>query len=208
MPNRRAIVIYDSKYGSTEQVANWIAEGVNDADLKYVGDVTSVFYDLVVVGSPIYDEAPSQKIIKFLDRNKDNLANKRVALFTVSVPLGMTPERVKRYTGAQKLKELASHVKGEIIDSRAFLGRIDTKDMSALDRLSLHIQYFLKGYKLQDVDFMSRDEAIAWGRKLINIVSESGTTLAQERRGRKPGGAPPHSTEVKGDGDRHEDTKK
>jgi hypothetical protein len=151
---------------------------------------------------------PSQKIIKFLDRNKDNLANKRVALFTVSVPMGMTAERAKRYTGARLLNELSGHVKGEVIDSRAFLGRIDTKDMTALDRLSLHIQYFLKGYKLKDVDFMSRDQAIAWGRKLINIVNESGTSLAQERRGKKLGGTPPHSTEVKGDGDRREDTKK
>ena len=209
MPNKRAIVIYDTKYGSTEQVANWIAEGLNDADLKYVGEVTSVYYDLVVIGSPIYDDALSQKILQFLDRNKENLANKKIALFTVSVPLNMTPERVKRFTGAGTLKGLASRVRGEVIGSKAFLGRIDTKDMTALDRLSLHIQYFLKGYKLKDVDFMNRDEASAWGRMLIKILNESGTTIGEERRGRRPdSSAPPHSTEVKGNGDRHEDTKK
>jgi hypothetical protein len=80
--------------------------------------------------------------------------------------------------------------------------------MTALDRLSLHIQYFLKGYKLKDVDFMDRDEASAWGRKLIKVLNESGTTIAEERRGRRPGSPPSHSTEVKGNGDRHEDTKK
>ena len=209
MPNKRAIVIYDTKYGSTEQVANWIAEGLNDADLKYVGDVTSVYYDLVVIGSPIYGDVPSQKILQFLDRNKENLANKKIALFTVSVPLNMTPERAKRFTGAGTLKGLTSRVRGEVIGSRAFLGRIDTKDMTALDRLSLHIQCFLKGFKLKDMDFLNRDEASAWGRKLITIINESGTTLAEERRGRRTGGSPPsHSTEVKGNGDRREDTKK
>jgi menaquinone-dependent protoporphyrinogen IX oxidase len=120
-------------------VANWIAEGINDADLKYVGDVTSVFYDLVVVGSPVYADVPSQKIIKFLDRNKDNLANKRVALFTVSVPMGMTPERAKRYTGAKMLNELSGHVKGEVIDSKAFLGRIDTFKIKQMDTQRIRI---------------------------------------------------------------------
>lgn len=209
MPNRKAIVIYDSKYGSTEQVANWIVEGINDADLKYVGDVTSVFYDLVVIGSPIYNDVPSQKITKFMDRNKDNLSNKKVALFTVSVPLNMTPERVKRFTGTGPLKDLASHLKNDPIASKAFLGRIDKEEMSGLDRLSLHIQYFLKGYKLKNVNFLNRDEAIAWGRKLVDIVAESGTTLTQERKGKKANGSrPPHSTEVKGGDNHHGDTKK
>ncbi|HEY3422633.1 MAG TPA: flavodoxin domain-containing protein [Methanocellaceae archaeon] len=209
MPNKRAIVIYDTKYGSTEQVAHWIAEGLNDADLKYVGDVTSVYYDLVVIGSPIYGDALSQKILQFLDKNKENLANKKIALFTVSMPLNMTPDRAKRFTGASTLKGLSGRVRGEVIDSRAFLGRIETKDMTALDRLSLHIQYLLKGYKLKDVDFMNRDDASAWGRKLINILNESGTSIGEERRGRRAGSsAPPHSTEVKGNGDRQEDKKK
>ena len=208
MPNKRAIVIYDTKYGSTEQVANWIAEGLNDAELKYVGDVTSVYYDLVVIGSPVYDNALSMKVLQFLDRNKESLANKKLALFTVSVPINMTPERAKRFTGASTLKGLTSRVRGEVIGSRAFLGRIDTKDMTALDRLSLHIQYFIKGYKLKDVDFMNRDEASAWGRKLINILNESGSSIADERRGRRSGSLPSHSTEVKGNGDRREDTKK
>ena len=208
MPNKRAIVIYDSKYGATEQVAHWIAEGLNDAEMKRVADATSVYYDLVVIGSPVYDEEPSQKILHFLDRNKDALANKKIAIFTVSVPANMTPEKAKRFTGANQLKKIAAHVKGEVIDSRAFLGRISTKEMTALDRLSIHIQYFLKGYKLGDVDFMNRDEAIAWGRKLINLISQSGTTLTDERRGRKPSDTSPRSTPVKGDGDRREDTKK
>jgi menaquinone-dependent protoporphyrinogen IX oxidase len=73
MAGKRALVVYDTKYGATEQIANWIAEGINDADLRHVGDVENLNYDLIVVGCPIYNEMPSARIIQFLNRNKDIL---------------------------------------------------------------------------------------------------------------------------------------
>jgi len=65
MANKLALVIYDTKYGSTEQVAHWVAEGIGDADIRHVEDVTSLFYDLIVIGSPVYNDAPSSHIVAF-----------------------------------------------------------------------------------------------------------------------------------------------
>ena len=171
MAGKRALVIYDSKYGATEQVAHWIAEGINDADIRHVSDVEGLGYDLIVVGSPIYSEAPSPRIIQFLDRHKDTLANRKLALFTVSVPPDMTPERARRFAGQKDVKALFDHIKGTAIASKAFLGKIDLKEMSELDRLSLRLWYFLKGYPMKgDVNYMNRDEAVAWGKKLYDLL--------------------------------------
>lgn len=189
MPNRLALVVYDTKYGSTEQIAHWIAEGINDVDIRHVDDVTSLFYDLLVIGSPIYNDAPSHRVLAFLDKYKDNLASKRIALFTVSVPYNMTPERAKRFIGTNTIQELAGHVKGNIIDTHAFLGKIDTKELTGLDRISLRIQYLLKGYKLKDINYMNRDEAVAWGRKLYDTVTKSEESVLRERKDRKIGGS-------------------
>jgi menaquinone-dependent protoporphyrinogen oxidase len=172
MAGKRALVIYDTKYGATEQIAHWIAEGINDADLRHVHDVEGLSYDLIVVGSPIYNDMPSTRVIEFLDKNRDTLVNRKLALFTVSVPFDMTPERAKRFAGQKDIKVLFDHVKGTVIASKAFLGKIELKEMTELDRLSLRVWYFLKGYRMKgDVNYMNRDEAVEWGKKLYDLLT-------------------------------------
>ncbi len=203
MANKLALVIYDTKYGSTEQVAHWVAEGINDTDIRHVDDVTSLFYDLIVIGSPVYNDAPSSHVLAFLERYKENLANKRLAIFTVSLPYNMTPERAKGYTGKKGLMELTSKIKGNVIDTKAFLGKVEEKELTALDKLSLRIQYFLKGYELKDANFMDRDAAIAWGRRLLELATKTPEPVTKERKDRKIGG----STELpgrKGNGQKEE----
>lgn len=203
MANKLALIIYDTKYGSTEQIAHWVAEGINDADIRHVDDVTSLFYDLIIIGSPVYNDAPSSHIMAFLDRYKENLANKRLAVFTVSLPYNMTPERAKSYTGIQGLMEITSKIKGTVIDTKAFLGKVEEKDLTALDKLSLRIQYFLKGYELKDANFLDRDAAVAWGRKLLELATRTPEPITRERKDRKIGG----STELpghKGNGQKEE----
>ncbi len=203
MPNKLALIIYDTKYGSTEQIANWVAEGINDADIRHVDDVTSLFYDLIVIGSPVYNDAPSSHVMAFLEKYRENLANKRLAVFTVSLPYNMTADRAKSYTGVGTLTEITSKIKGKVLDTKAFLGKIEEKDLTALDKLSLRIQYFLKGYDLKDANFMDRDGAIAWGRKLFDLATKTPEPVTKERKDRKIGG----STEVpghKGNGQKEE----
>ena len=170
MAGKRALVVYDTRYGATEQIANWIAEGINDADIRHVDDVDGLNYDLIVVGCPIYNEMPGPRIIRFLDKNKDFLKNRKLALFTVSVPFDMTPDRAKRFAGQKDVKPLFDHVAGQVIASKAFLGKIDLKEMSELDRLSLRIWYFLKGFQMREMDYMDREAAVAWGRKLLDLL--------------------------------------
>ncbi len=74
----RVLIAYDTKYGSTERIAQWIAEGIaergtNDVsvDVKNVLNVTVVNYDGVVIGSPIYDDEPLYSVIAFLDAQRD-----------------------------------------------------------------------------------------------------------------------------------------
>jgi menaquinone-dependent protoporphyrinogen oxidase len=172
MAGKRALVVYDTKYGATEQIANWIAEGINDADIRHVDDIEGLDYDLVVVGSPIYNDMPSPRIVDFLEKYQDVLQNRKVALFTVSVPYDMTPDRAKRYAGQKEMKRLFDRVKGTVIASRAFLGKIDLKEMTEFDRLSLRIWYFLKGYRLKEANYMNRDDAVEWGKKLYDLLTK------------------------------------
>ncbi|HUL62310.1 MAG TPA: flavodoxin domain-containing protein [Methanocella sp.] len=194
MAGKRALIVYDSKYGATEQIANWIAEGINDADLSRVDRVNGLAYDLIVVGCPVYYEAPSPRIIRFLDRNRDALKNRKLALFTVSVPLGMTPERAPKFTGQKDVKALFDHVAGTVISSKAFLGRIELKEMSQFDRLSIRMWCLLKGCELKDASFLNRDEAVAWGKRLLELLIRPPDVIPPQPKGSsdvppRPGGS-------------------
>ncbi|WP_424357832.1 flavodoxin domain-containing protein [Methanocella sp. MCL-LM] len=182
MAGKRALVVYDTKYGATEQIANWIAEGINDADIRHVDDVEGLDYDLVVVGTPIYNDMPSPRIVDFLDKYRDVLLNRKLALFTVSVPYDMTPERAKRYAGQKELKRLFDHTKGTVIASRAFLGKVDLKEMTELDRISLRIRYFLKGFRMKEVNFTNRDDAVDWGKKLYELLTKPPETMPPQQK--------------------------
>jgi menaquinone-dependent protoporphyrinogen IX oxidase len=183
MAGKRALVVYDTKYGATEQIANWIGEAVNDADIRHVDDVEGVGYDLIVVGSPIYNDMPSTRIINFLDRNRDTLVYRKVALFTVSMPFDMTPERAKRFAGQKDVRRLFDHVKGTVIASKAFLGKIDLSEMTELDRVSLRIWFFIKGYRMKEANYLSREEAVSWGRTLYELLTKPPEAMPQQPKG-------------------------
>ncbi len=79
----KAVVIYKSKYGSTKQYAQWIAEAL-DADLFDVAKVRDLGqYQTIVYGGGLY----ASGIIgsDFLVKNYELLKEKRIVVFTVGL---------------------------------------------------------------------------------------------------------------------------
>jgi flavodoxin len=66
----KALVVYDSVYGNTQQIAEAIAQGLGDgatsAPVSALTDVHLVGVDLLVVGCPINSWRPSAGMAKFL----------------------------------------------------------------------------------------------------------------------------------------------
>ena len=75
----RALVVYCTKYGSTAEVAQAIADGLGAdiADMVNMPDIH--LYELIVVGSPIYTGDYLPIAIEFLDANKQLLGVREVA---------------------------------------------------------------------------------------------------------------------------------
>jgi menaquinone-dependent protoporphyrinogen IX oxidase len=77
------IIIYQGKYGATEQYAQWLAGALHMPFLK-ADEVTPTIlacYDLVILGSSVY--VGKLTIGKWLKRNPDLLAGKKLFLFIV-----------------------------------------------------------------------------------------------------------------------------
>ncbi|HTX44266.1 MAG TPA: flavodoxin domain-containing protein [Methanocella sp.] len=115
----RILIVFDTKGGSTKEIIQWIREGAASkgaqVDIQSPGAVTSLDYDLIVVGTPIYDDRPMLSVQHFLEAGK--LHNKKLALFVVCFAgiFGMRNFMVRRY-----LEELRGKCAGVVIKQTSF----------------------------------------------------------------------------------------
>ena len=72
----KVLIVYDTKYGNTEKVANLIAEGINSIDgnevlvsnVKIVNTKNEDSYDLLLAGSPVHFGKHVGSIKKFINK--------------------------------------------------------------------------------------------------------------------------------------------
>jgi menaquinone-dependent protoporphyrinogen oxidase len=86
---KRVLVAYDSKHGSTADVAEKIGDVLCEngfrVDMRPALKVVEIApYDAIVIGSPMYYATFLPGALKFLERHKNILAVKKVALFVTS----------------------------------------------------------------------------------------------------------------------------
>lgn len=115
----RILIVFDTKGGSTGEIVQWIREGALSkgahVDVKSPNAVTSLDYDLVVVGTPIYNDRPMRSVKYFLE--KGALRNKKVAIFVVCFAgiFGMRNFMVRKY-----LDELREACDGIVVKETSF----------------------------------------------------------------------------------------
>ncbi|MGY5875508.1 MAG: flavodoxin domain-containing protein [Candidatus Thorarchaeota archaeon] len=73
---KRAVIVYESKYGNTKQIGEAIMEGMMEAGdidcrLASTGEIHTdalVKYDVIIFGCPNHNQAPSRGIMTFITR--------------------------------------------------------------------------------------------------------------------------------------------
>jgi menaquinone-dependent protoporphyrinogen IX oxidase len=84
---KKGLLLYDSNYGSTAEVAYWIKAIIGNEqslDVKKFDQVITVApYDYVIIGSYTKNEKPSPRIYKFVEAYQHELAQKQVCYFLV-----------------------------------------------------------------------------------------------------------------------------
>ena len=91
---KKGLLIYDSNYGCTAEVAYWVKAiiGIEQPlDVKKIDQVITVApYDYVIIGSSTKTEKPLPRIYKFVEAYKDELAKNRWPI-SLSAATGMKP---------------------------------------------------------------------------------------------------------------------
>jgi menaquinone-dependent protoporphyrinogen oxidase len=169
----KSLVVYASKYGSTKEIAEAVAEGLG-ADVASAGsqpDVTA--YDLVVIGSPIYAGDYLRPVVEFVRATRGALSERKVAAFvTAAADWNTTPgltgdEGATHVTQQDYADGLAELTGGDVIDCRGFGGRMVPDQLDDHDRAMLEWFYrFLMHEELKGFDLLDPEGAKEWGRQL------------------------------------------
>lgn len=169
----RALVAYCTKYGSTAEVAQAIADGLG-ADIADMVDMPDIHpYQLIVIGSPVYSGTYLPAAVEFMEKNRHLLSVRKVAAFITAAAdkepqLGLTGEvDPLLYTQQDYADGLAHLSHGEVIGACGFGGRLDPEQLDEVDRGTL--DWFFRRMMLENLegfDLLDLPSAYRWGEEL------------------------------------------
>lgn len=137
--NKKILVTYASRTGSTAQIAKAICKTLTrngeETDLVPLQDVKDLsLYHAVILGSPIRKSGWLPEAVQFLQTHKDELARKRVATFTVCITLAMPNAERYQHTVREWIAPIRALV--HPVSEGLFAGRLDFKKLTwTLDTL-------------------------------------------------------------------------
>jgi menaquinone-dependent protoporphyrinogen IX oxidase len=108
---KKVLVTYDSKHGSTEDIAEGIGNILQekgfqvDVEKAYMVDEISQ-YEAIVLGSPIYYNVFLPGTMQFLEKHKNLLAEKKVAVFAISTSVNPDTGHVNEHVRTIAVREL------------------------------------------------------------------------------------------------------
>jgi menaquinone-dependent protoporphyrinogen oxidase len=170
--DKKVLVIYASKHGSTAEIAEKIGEAlrqegiqvnvVSAQKVKYPAD-----YDAIVIGSSVYIGQWRSEVSEFIKVNEKTLANKPVWLFS-SGPTGKgdAGELLQGWRYPFRLKALVERIKPR--DIAVFHGALDMQKMGFLDR------WMVKRVKSPVGDFRDWNVINKWAKDIAEVVKKQG----------------------------------
>jgi menaquinone-dependent protoporphyrinogen oxidase len=152
----RVLVAVASKHGSTEEIAQAIAERLrelgHEAEARAVHEVRDIGeVQAVVLGSAVYAGSWMKEAVEFAERNAETFARLPVWLFS-SGPLGTEVKDEEEQP--RQLAELTEMLKPN--DHRVFFGALDKAKLGFGERM------IVKAVKAPDGDFRDWDAIKGW----------------------------------------------
>jgi menaquinone-dependent protoporphyrinogen IX oxidase len=128
----KGIIIYQGKYGATEQYAQWLAGSLHMTFLK-AADVTPAMiggYDLVILGSSVY--VGKLVIREWLKRNLSTLTGKKLFLFIVSGTTTDDKIQQQQVLSTNLEPEIRKTIEVFFLPGRCVVGKLSWKDRFVL----------------------------------------------------------------------------
>lgn len=168
---KRILIVYTSKYGSTGGVADAIGKELcsnnGTADVVLIKNANNISsYQGVIIGGPIYMGKWMPEAIDFIQENEDTLRKIPVAYFLVGMTLARHPEkRPEMLSYMDPILKAAPRVKPVGIGT--FAGAMDYNNLSWLNKK------ILKSKGSPEGDFRDWNAIRSWARSIRGTLSNS-----------------------------------
>ena len=163
--DKKVVIIYGSRYGSTAQTAKWIAEGMGGIpeviSAKEAKDVAG--YDIVILGSGIYSGQLQEDMLAFLAEKKDEVKDKVFALFVVCGGSGPSAQGY--------LDMFASKCEATPVLTRDFRGWLKKELLSPEDYQLLENMYKRRDRPFENYDNTDKTKCIEFGKEILEAIS-------------------------------------
>lgn len=125
---KKGVIIYESKYGATEQYADWLSDAIQSAAVRTekLSLVRLAQYDLLILGTPVY--LGKLRIGKWLKQNLGAFAKKQVLLFIVCGTSNAEPNEQSRIIHDNLPPDFIAGSKIFFLPGRCLPERISIKD--------------------------------------------------------------------------------
>ena len=129
----KSIVLYRSKYGSTKNYAQWIADELSCEAVDAKGfDIENLKdYDTIIYGGGLYAEIIAG--VSLITKNIDKLADKKLIVFTT----GLTPTDLRDYYDGMVLEKNFKNGSKDKVKIFNFPGKMVYKELSLVHRTAI-----------------------------------------------------------------------
>ncbi|MGB9928247.1 MAG: flavodoxin domain-containing protein [Methanosarcina sp.] len=164
----KVLVAYATRYGSTQEVAQAIADTLRECglevDLEPMRKIKTLEgYTGVVFGAPLYIMHWNKDAHNFLSQHREALADKQVAVFALGA-LSNDEEECKEVR-AQLDKELAKYQWLKPVAVETFGGKYDSAKLHFLDKIIVSMPANPL-HKVQTIDVRDWTAIQAWAKSL------------------------------------------
>ena len=127
------IVVFKTKYGSTETYANWIAEELNceAVNVKNIKPDDLLKYDTIIYGGGLYAEVING--VSLITKNFDKLKDKNLVVYTT----GLTPIDCRDYYDKLVIEKNFKPEMLEKIKIFNFTGKMITEELSIPHKMAI-----------------------------------------------------------------------
>lgn len=148
----KTLIACATKYGSTLQIGRWIAERLSyegfTVDVVRPHETDSIDrYELIIMGSGIYSHYVLPELRDFMEKNKDVLKEKKLALFGVAMKTTAVFHKGKIHGGIEHLKPAVEMFGDAIVHMDMLHGEMVPQKMDEKDKEGL-----LRFYKMLGLD--------------------------------------------------------
>ena len=133
--NDNILVVYDSQFGSTAEIAEFIGENLSisdqKVDVKKINEVKDLsIYNQIIIGSAIQYDKWMTEANNFIVKNETELSTKSVSLFLVCLVLSKKTEKatIKANNYAKEIEKIVPKIK--VNNFGKFAGVLDYSKMS------------------------------------------------------------------------------